>query len=99
MLFVVACSFDNVRPAENVERSGELVSDRMQWQASPRNRSLCFNVDLLLLARELQRLHVTIRKALSDDACLALGKIKVSEGAPLSPSRADVTDTVIRPVA
>src|SRR5260370_39199434 len=71
----------------------------MQWQTSSRNRALCFNVDLFLLACELQRLHITIRKALSDDACLALGKVKIGEGAPPPPGRADVADTVIHVVA
>ena len=52
----------------------------MQWETSPRNRSLCFDVDLLFPAGKLQRFDVPVGKVLGDSACLALGKIKVGVG-------------------
>src|SRR5439155_15954260 len=82
-------------PAKNIESSRELVSDRMQWQASPRNRSLRFNVDLPFGPGQFQRFHVAVRQGLSDVGRLALGKINVGEVAPLPPGRADIADAVV----
>src|SRR5215831_14200658 len=67
----------------------------MERQTASSNGALCFHVDLLLPARQLQSFHVTECQRLRDCGSFPLGYVQIGELAQHSPGRADVTDSVI----
>ena len=96
VLFVVSGRFDKVWSAKDGERSGKLVSDRMQRESGPGNRTFRFDVDLLFTACQFQRFHVAVCKALRNVVRFTLGKVELGEILSLPSGGSDVTHAIVQ---